>query len=1222
LKHGVSRLLRLAIKLFLDKLAAARQWRRPRFYFFCNPSFVSAPALIFFPYYPNILYCGITGILNIKLESSPDTAVSISSLSKNIAQIASAAILPTSNYNEVLTQTFAEIISLRTNRHITNIITNDNLHKKLQKIAEQLEKVLIKTKNYRSQEAGNIGSNDWERLNGKIIIMEDALWALKKDILANLPTILNLAGRNASLTAIEKFAQINLVLNSIDRLEVRGRDSAGIEISFTFSQSNWEKVLAEITQQGLENELQNRALPADAKNGTIQIFPSKDNQQTSIAFIYKTFSIVGELGKNVRELREYITKDALLHIFANWKTQNEVVLSHTRWASVGAISEENCHPLNNYTLSERRFSPMSVVLNGDIDNHSSLRNQIEKGKTLIAPSISTDTKIIPLLIDTLIGEGNSIEVAFRLALNAFAGSHAIVMTNMAAPGKVFLAQRGSGQNLYVGIIPQGYIFSSELYGLIEATPNFIRLDGEARSRSGVSGQIFILDQEGKGGERGIKACFYDGEPILLTNNASKQAEITTRDIDRGEHPHYFFKEIMESPRSVTNTLLGKYRFEGNAASPRLVFQLGEEILPARVIQGLKQRTFTDIFVIGHGTAGVAAAAITDAFSRYFQNSSIRVSDKIASELSGFHIDRDFSRSIVIPITQSGTTTDTNRAVTMAKERGAVIISIVNRRQSDITAKSDGVFYTSNGRDIEMSVASTKAFYSQITAGNILGLCLASIAGEITSEEARAEIKALESIAPAMSKLLSQHRLLQDAARLAVKGTTHWAVVGSGPNKIAADEIRIKLSELCYKTISTDIIENKKHIDLSAEPLIIVCAAGMPPSVLEDIVKDVAIFKAHRSQVVVFADEGERRFDGIADVIVPIVDAAYPASIILNTIAGHLWGYYAACYIDEEAQHFKRFRSKLNTLLSEHELANKSVYEQINDGNTKVLVNTFARETQKKIAAGAFRAADTKALINLVILLKYASGKLPIDDFWEEFGTLEEVSPLLSLDATLKTIIDSLARPVDAIRHQAKTVTVGTSRKELEPTGVVFDLVSSLGFSHKSIVSRNMLAILRVQPVIAEILGYTLYNIENLDRNSQHQDSTTITIARRAGISLQIPSRIENTKELMGTKKTIIRKKDIYIGQGKADGKPILLFPIRELNDSTKEFLLLIHVRFDDNLDWEIKKRALGTRYNDIRNLCDEYNIIWSDEYLQGYPLAYLLGEQAGVIVKEIQERLV
>ena len=81
-------------------------------------------------------------------------------------------------------------------------------------------------------------------------------------------------------------------------------------------------------------------------------------------------------------------------------------------------------------------------------------------------------------------------------------------------------------------------------------------------------------------------------------------------------------------------------------------------------------------------------------------------------------------TLVIAISQSGTTTDTNRTVDLARARGAAVVSIVNRRQSDLVDKSDGVLYTSDGRDVEMSVASTKAFYAQLAAGYLLAFGLA------------------------------------------------------------------------------------------------------------------------------------------------------------------------------------------------------------------------------------------------------------------------------------------------------------------------------------------------------------------------------------------------------------------------------------------------------------------------------------------------------------------
>ena len=118
--------------------------------------------------------------------------------------------------------------------------------------------------------------------------------------------------------------------------------------------------------------------------------------------------------------------------------------------------------------------------------------------------------------------------------------------------------------------------------------------------------------------------------------------------------------------------------------------------------------------------------------------------------------------------------------------------------------------------------------------------------------------------------------------------------------VAAREIRIKLSELCYKSISADATEDKKHIDLSAEPLILVCATGLVGSTADDVAKEVAIYRAHRAAPVVVADAGSSRFSEALDVVlVPVVHPRL--SFVLSTMVGHLFGYEAARAIDAQAQ---------------------------------------------------------------------------------------------------------------------------------------------------------------------------------------------------------------------------------------------------------------------------------------------------------------------------------
>ena len=136
-------------------------------------------------------------------------------------------------------------------------------------------------------------------------------------------------------------------------------------------------------------------------------------------------------------------------------------------------------------------------------------------------------------------------------------------------------------------------------------------------------------------------------------------------------------------------------------------------------------------MIGQGTAHVAGQSLAAALVETAPDGRLRVEALPATELSGFGLRADMSDTLVIAISQSGTTTDTNRTVDLARTRGAAVVAIVNRRQSDLTDKADGVLYTSDGRDVEMSVASTKAFYAQIAAGFLLAWAIASeVGGEV------------------------------------------------------------------------------------------------------------------------------------------------------------------------------------------------------------------------------------------------------------------------------------------------------------------------------------------------------------------------------------------------------------------------------------------------------------------------------------------------------------
>ncbi len=421
--------------------------------------------------------------------------------------------------------------------------------------------------------------------------------------------------------------------------------------------------------------------------------------------------------------------------------------------------------------------------------------------------------------------------------------------------------------------------------------------------------------------------------------------------------------------------------------------------------------------------------------------------------------------LVIAISQSGTTTDTNRTVDIAGSKGAWVHSIVNRRNSPLVEKSNSHFYTSDGRDVEMAVASTKAFYSQIAAGKLTSLLLASELNTLPEDEIFGEIEELEKLPGEIEKVLDQDAVLRECAEKYGPSSRNWAVVGNGPNKIAADEIRIKLSELCYKSIPCDFTEDKKHIDLSTEPLTIVVANDLPQQIVQDTVKEVAIFKAHNGRPMVLCARGERRFADHAEFLVELPPIRAGLGFVLATVAGHLWGFHAAKAIDSRAEELRKVRAVLAKALEDPVLANPE------------LVAAKLRGALKLISQGEMNAAlPASAVASLSLYLSVldgdCSGRTILRKQAEE-GIL-----------ILNKAIEEMTRPIDSIRHQAKTVTVGISRPQELLPGVLLDALQGVSLSPDQLSEPDCRVLRNVSPVIAQVHGALLYEIVRIAEESR------------------------------------------------------------------------------------------------------------------------------------------
>ncbi len=1197
-----------------------------------NPALALPKSLILFPLLPDRLFCGLAGIVAIKRPVRREGLLEkmfrlFDEISANGLTPAAAPKSPRGLLGgEAALDMEKALYAILQDIDLQDALRQSGGWDDLKGLADRLDSFLSTQVELLEKQAGEMSVQAAEAVSARLIKLKDILWGLREDLLKNQDKILALSGSPVGLSEFRTYHRLNFILNAMDRLEVRGRDSLGLHFGFRLTAEAMDRARSRLRQAGLDAEFEKRSSGGDLVNRSIRHF------RDFIGFTYKTASVTGELGRNCRELRQEIAGDAVLKTVAAEGNLDETCLAHTRWASVGAINIPNCHPVNNSTLGpegeevpEKSYPfygrgpwSLEVALNGDIDNYLEIKRASEGAGRFVDLRVTTDAKAIPLAIESHLLEGNDLKEAFRRAVSSFEGSHAIAMTSNLEPGKIYLALRGSGQSLFVGIADSQYIFASEVYGLIEGTPVFIKMDGERPRVEGdpaSQGQIFILSNDKGAGLAGVEAISYDGHSIRITDKDLKTAEITTRDIDRGLHRHYLIKEISDSPSSFRKTLLGKFRVSGLTVA----FNLGPEIVPEKTRRDLKAGIIRNVFVIGQGTAAVAGSAIAEAMGIYLKG-AMNIQARKATDLSGFAADEDLACSLVIAVTQSGTTTDTNRAVALAREKGASVIAIVNRRQSDITTKAHGVFYTSDGRDIEMSVASTKAFYSQIAAGYVLTLFLAEFLNTMPQETIIRELQALERAPALMSRVIARKEQIREAAWDLVRLKRHWAVVGSGTNKVAADEVRIKLSELCYKTVSSDIIEDKKHIDLSAEPLILVMAAGSPGIVLEDIVKDTAIFKAHASRIVVIADEGEKRFDPVADHVISVPRADFPVSVIMNTLAGHLWGYYAAVSLDEQAGHFRKFRVRLSEVLAKHEQMGLDIFQSTADRQLHRVVDEFGATFNSWRAAGHVANLNVDTATDLTLLFKYAKAILPVEEFRRDFRESREMTPLDLLDVALGKAIDQLSRPVDAIRHQAKTVTVGTSRKTPSLRGVIFDALAALGFGVENLTQKDIIAVKRLQPAVAAVKGYTQYRLEELDEDGLPTDASMISVERRGGLAEGMKSRADAGATLMGTKRTIVKNKEVYAGSGRSDGASILIIPLLGTG-YIFERLLLFHVDFAKDLGIAQKTEVLGEKLLEIRNILNEENLTWNDESIRDIPMKFLLGEPAEVIADAIKKRL-
>ena len=516
-------------------------------------------------------------------------------------------------------------------------------------------------------------------------------------------------------------------------------------------------------------------------------------------------AVLDESGGLVRVRRKGKIRE--LESALNEEPANGVIgIAHTRWATHGVPSERNAHP---HLCREA----VAVVHNGIIENHESLRMQLE-AKGYIFES-ETDTETIVHQIHDFMTAGQSLLEAVRHTCEILEGAYAIGVISNSDPRTLITARQGSP--LVIGLGKDENLIASDIFALVGETQRFVFLeDGDVAELS--AGSVSIYDLSGLLVER----------PVHITGLAADAVE-------RGEYRHYMQKEIHEQPAAIAKTL------EGRVASGQ-VLDAAFGPLAAKAFDGIQA-----VQIVACGTSYHAGMV-----ARYWMEdmAGLACNVEVASEFR-------YRRHVVVPgtlfvtISQSGETADTLAALKEAKKLGyAHTLAICNVPESSIVRSSESSLMTRAGP--EVGVASTKAFTTQLVALLILVLALGRRQG-LTREREAQIVAELESLPAQVERALRLEAEIQRWAELF--GDKHHALyLGRGPQYPVAMEGALKLKEISYIHAEAYPSGELKHGPLALiDDQMPVVAVAPNDELLEKLKSNLQEVHARGGQLYVFAD---------------------------------------------------------------------------------------------------------------------------------------------------------------------------------------------------------------------------------------------------------------------------------------------------------------------------------------------------------------------------------
>ncbi|MFB0535954.1 MAG: glutamine--fructose-6-phosphate transaminase (isomerizing) [Anaerolineae bacterium] len=534
-------------------------------------------------------------------------------------------------------------------------------------------------------------------------------------------------------------------------------------------------------------------------------------------------------------------------------------MGHTRWATHGGVTEANAHPHTDCR------GEIVVIQNGIVENYVELKEELRaEGHTFRS---QTDTEVISHLVEKYYSQEGDLVTAVRHVLNRMRGFNAVVVLSSHEPDKLVAARLGSAGGVVIGQGEGEMFLASDMPALLDHTQRMIFLENR---------EMAVVTQTG--------ASFFTLEGVPI----QKEVHVIPLDpvaVAKGGYKHFMQKEIYEQSRSVTDAIRGRVDFD------EAVIHLEDMHVDPEVL-----RRANKIYSVACGTAWHSALVgkfMIEELAR------VRVEVDYGSEFRYRDPLLD-NRTLFLAVTQSGETVDTLAAMDKARKAGIKTLTIVNVMGSEASRVADGVMYMRAG--LEIGVAASKTFTSQMILHYLLALYLGQIRGTIKKERMRKLLHDLVELPNLVGQVLEDGTHYEALANEYFK-RENFLYLGRGINYPIALEGALKLKEISYIHAEGYPAGEMKHgpIALIDERMPVV-AITVKDNVYEKMINNIEQVKARGGTVIALATEGDEGIARKADHVLYIPQTSPLLTPVLAVILLQLLAYHIAvrrgCDVDQ------------------------------------------------------------------------------------------------------------------------------------------------------------------------------------------------------------------------------------------------------------------------------------------------------------------------------------